>query len=63
LDDAKPSRGLPDPDGKGVQRFAIDQNGPLTITIKSSTFRAPNDPRNLGLALKSVTEDLEASHD
>jgi hypothetical protein len=40
---------------KDVQRFAIDQDGPLTITIKSSTFRPPNDPRNLGLALKSVT--------
>jgi hypothetical protein len=45
---------------KEVQRFAIDQSGPLTITIKSSTFRSPNDPRDLGLALKSVTIEAEA---
>jgi hypothetical protein len=46
---------------KDVQRFPIDQTGALTITLKSSTFKAPNDPRNLGLALRSVTvEDLDA---
>lgn len=49
----------------GVKRFPVnengplDQNAPLTIAIKSSTFSVPNDPRNLGLALRSVTvEDL-----
>jgi hypothetical protein len=43
-----------------VQRFAVQQDGPITITIKSKTFRYPSDPRDLGLALKSViVEDRE----
>jgi hypothetical protein len=48
----------------GAQRFAVEQDGALTISIKSPTFRFPNDPRDLGLALKSVTiEDHQTSGD
>lgn len=47
---------------RNVQRFAVEQDGSMTINIKSPTFRFPNDPRDLGIALKSVTiEDLDAS--
>jgi hypothetical protein len=39
---------------EGVREFPVFVKGPSTLSIESSTFRAPNDPRQLGLPLKSI---------